>query len=159
MPTLLNAVNFKPCEAAKTQFKGFEFKWVDSHLTVWNCFFLLLHYSVTDPAVPHGVHVSEVISGHGAAGRPRCYHSLADLRSAVCAASPGTSGLFFPPLRPHPLLVPPAPTAPRLSHLHHTHLLTEEDQHYAVPVLVLTTSVMWLKAKPLKSWILKRQHI
>lgn len=92
---------------------------------------------VTDSAVPRGVQVSEVIGGHGAAGRPLRYHSLADLRSAVCEASPGTSGLFFSPHScPHPLLVPSLPPP-----LHRTHLLIEEDQHSAVPVLVLTTSL------------------
>lgn len=66
-----------------------------------NSVYLLFLHGVTDSAVPQGVHISEVIGGHNTAGRPLCHHSLADLRSAVCKASPGTSSLFFPPTGVH----------------------------------------------------------
>lgn len=99
------------------------------NILVCETVFPLLHYGVTDSAVAHGVHVSEVISGHNAAGRPLCYHSLADLRSAMCAASPGTSGSFFSPLVSTSASCSAAPTDPRLSHHHCTHPLTEEGQH------------------------------
>lgn len=71
------------------------------------------------------------------------------------AAPPGASGLFFPPARPHPLLVPPLPPPlGPLTHPRRTH------RHYAVPVIPSRLYDLSLvsKGEAPKSQISKHQH-